>query len=66
MTLLKQGFKINLSHKRNHWLSNLALEAENAIMLLPTHEQDSIRQQVAYNLQKNYTNSKKSNTQAPT
>jgi hypothetical protein len=43
MTLLNKGLKYNLSHKMIHWLSNLALEAENAIMLLPTQEQDYLR-----------------------
>jgi hypothetical protein len=54
MTLLNKGLKYNLSHKRKHWLSNLALEAKNAIMLLPTQQQAYLRYQVAYNLQKLY------------
>jgi hypothetical protein len=35
-------------------LSNLALEAEAAITILPTHEQEHTRHQVAHNLQKLY------------
>jgi len=54
MTLLNKGLKYNLSYKRKHWISNLALEAENAITLLPVQEQDYIRYQVAYNLEKLY------------
>jgi hypothetical protein len=54
MSLLKKGPKYNLSYKRKHWISNLALEAANAIMLLPIQEQDYIRYQVAYNLEKLY------------
>jgi hypothetical protein len=33
MTLLNKGLKYNVSHKRKHWLNNVALEAENAITL---------------------------------
>jgi hypothetical protein len=51
MTMLNKGTKFNLSHKKTHWLRNLAFEAKNAIMLFPTHEQDYIRYQVAQNLQ---------------
>ena len=51
MTLLNKGPKYNLSHKKRNWLRNLAFEAENAITLLPTHEQDYLRYQVAQNLQ---------------
>ena len=38
MTMLNKGPKYNLSHKKTHWLTNTAFEAENAITLLPTHE----------------------------
>ena len=62
MTLLNKGLKYNLSHKRKHWLSNLALEAENAITLLPTHEQDYLRYQVAHNLQIPYKQQKEQHT----
>jgi len=41
-----------LSHKRKPWPSNIVLKAENAIMLLPTYEQDYVLYQVAQNLQK--------------
>ena len=51
ITLLNKGPKYNLSHKKTHWLKNIAFEAENAITLLPTQEQDYLRYQVAQNLQ---------------
>jgi hypothetical protein len=54
MTLLNKGLKYNLTHKGKYWLSNLALEAEAAITILPTHEQEHIRHQAAHNLQKLY------------
>jgi len=47
MELLNKGLKYNLGHKRKSWISNLTLEAENAIMSLPTSEQDGIRRQIA-------------------
>jgi len=62
MTLLNKGLNYNLSHKRKHWLSNLALEAENAIMLLPIQEQDYLRCQVAHNLQILYKQQKEQHT----
>jgi hypothetical protein len=40
--------KYNLHFKQNNWLQTLALEAENAITYLPTHEQDSICYSVAH------------------
>jgi hypothetical protein len=52
MTLLNKGLKYNLTHKGKYWLSNIALEDEVAITILPTHEQEHIRHQVAHNLQK--------------
>jgi hypothetical protein len=52
-TLLNKDLKYNLSHKRKHWLNNLALEAE-AAMSLHTHEQEYTRYQVAHSLQKLY------------
>ena len=54
MTLLNKGLKYNLNYKGKHWLSKLALEAETAISLLPSHEQEYLRYQVAQNLQKLY------------
>ena len=54
MILLNKGLKYNLSYKRKHWIRNVALEAENAVTLLPVKEQDHIRYQVAYNLEKLY------------
>jgi hypothetical protein len=40
MTLLNKGLKYNLNYRNKHRLSTLALEAETAISLLPSHEQD--------------------------
>jgi hypothetical protein len=54
MTLLNKGLKYDQSYKRRHWISYLTLEAENAITLLPVQEQDRIRYEVAYNLEKLY------------
>jgi 3-methyladenine DNA glycosylase AlkC len=54
MTWLNKGLKYNSTHKGKYWLSNLALEAKAAITILPTHEQEQIRHQVAHNLQKLY------------
>ena len=48
------NLKHNLNHKSKHWLSNIALEAEDAIMRLPTGEQEHVRYQVVHNLQKLY------------
>jgi len=54
VTLLNKGLKYNFTYKGKYWLSNLALEAEAAITVLPTHEQEHIRHQIAHNLQKLY------------
>jgi archaellum component FlaF (FlaF/FlaG flagellin family) len=54
LTLLNNGLKYNLNHKHKHWLNNLAFEAETAITLLPTGEQDYIRYQVAHNIKRLY------------
>jgi hypothetical protein len=51
MTILNKGLKYNLNHKKTHWLRNLAFEAENAISLLPTQEQDFMRYQIAHNIE---------------
>jgi len=48
--LLNKGLKYNLSKKHEHWISNLALEVETAVTLLPPGEQDYIRHQVAKNV----------------
>jgi hypothetical protein len=40
MKLLNKGLKYNLHHKNKHWQSNLALEPETALTLLPPHEQE--------------------------
>ena len=52
--LLNKGLKYNLSKKCEHWISNLALEAETAVTLLPPGEQDYIRHQVAKNIKMLY------------
>jgi len=54
MALLNKGLKYNLPYKRKYWLSYLALEAEAAITVLHTHEQEHISYQVMHNLQKLY------------
>ena len=54
MTLLNKGLKYNLNYKNKHRLSTLVLEAETAISLLPSHEQEYLWYQVAHNLQKLY------------
>jgi hypothetical protein len=36
LELLNKGLKYNISKKRKQWISNLALEAETAITLLPS------------------------------
>jgi hypothetical protein len=54
MTLLNKGLKYNLNYRNKGRLSTLALEAETAISLLPSHEQEYLRYQVAHNLQKLY------------
>ena len=50
--LLNKGLKYNLSYKHKHRINNLAFEAETAITLLPTNEQEHIRYQVAQNILK--------------
>jgi hypothetical protein len=54
MKLLNKWLKYNLHYKNRHWLSNLALEAKTALTLLPPHEQEPTRHQVAHNVQKLY------------
>jgi len=51
-TLFNRGLKYNLSHKNKYWIRKLALEAENAITLLPIEEQDYMRHQVAKQIQR--------------
>ena len=50
--LLNKRLKYNLEHKHKHWINNLALEAENAITLLPPGQQEYTRFQVAKNIEK--------------
>jgi hypothetical protein len=54
LTLLNKGLKYSLNHKRKHLLSNLAFEAETAISLLPTWEQDYISYHVTHSIQRLY------------
>jgi uncharacterized protein YfkK (UPF0435 family) len=54
LTLLNKGLKYNLSFKKKNWIESLALEAETAISLLPSQEQDYIRLQVAHNVRQLY------------
>jgi hypothetical protein len=51
---LEKRPQIQLHHKDKHWLSNLELEAEAALTLLPQPEQEHIRHQIAHNLRKLY------------
>ena len=41
-----------LHHKKENWLTNLALEAETAISLLPTTDREYFRNRVSDHLQK--------------
>jgi hypothetical protein len=50
--LLEKGPKYNLHHKKKNWLTNLALEAETAISLLPTTDREHFRTRVSDHLQK--------------
>jgi hypothetical protein len=54
MTLLTTGLKYNFSYRNKHRLSSLTLEAETAISLLPSNEQEYLRYQFAHKLQKVY------------
>jgi len=56
--LLNKDLKYNLSKKRKQWISNLAMEAETAVTLLPPGEQDYICHQVAKNIKRKCTNNK--------
>jgi hypothetical protein len=55
--LFNKGLKYGLHHK--NWISNLALEAEAALPLLPTPEQEHIRYEIAHNLNKLYKQHKR-------
>ena len=50
--LLQKGPKYNLHHKKENWLTNLALEAETAISLLPTTDREYFRNRVSDHLHK--------------
>ena len=50
--LLEKGPKYNLHHKKKNWLTNLALEAQTAISLLPTIDWEYFRNRVSGHLQK--------------
>jgi hypothetical protein len=45
--LLQKGLKYNIHAKKENWLQNLALEAENAITQLPSNECEVYRKLVA-------------------
>ena len=55
ITLLNKGLTYNLHNKHKHWITNLALEAETAINLLPPTDQEHIQYQVTKNIQHLYT-----------
>jgi hypothetical protein len=46
-TLLNKGLKYNLHRKNENWLTNLALEAETAINLIPITDRDYYRKQLS-------------------
>ena len=50
--LLEKGPRCNLPHKKKHWLTNLTLEAEIAISLLPVTDKDYFRNRASDHLQK--------------
>jgi len=52
LNLLNKGIKYNLDQKHKHWIRNLACEAESAIALLSSSEQEHMRVQVAQNIKK--------------
>jgi hypothetical protein len=54
LALLYKSLKYNLDFKRKDWIKNLVLEAEAAVTLLPNHEQDYVRIQVAHNVKQLY------------
>jgi len=60
--LLNKSLKYNLSKKQKQWISNLAMEAEMAITLLPPDEQDYVHHQVAKNIKKLYQQQEQGNT----
>ena len=54
ITLLNKGLKYKLHYKHKQWITNLALEAETAVNLLPPIDQEHIRYQVTKNIQELY------------
>jgi len=50
--LLEEGPTYNLHHKKKHCFTNLALEAEDAISLLPMTDREYFRNRVSDHLQK--------------
>jgi len=68
ITLLNKGLKYNLHHRKRHWLTDIALEAETAINLLPIADRPYFRKQVSIcitqlHLQNNNKFSHKSHTE---
>jgi hypothetical protein len=51
-SLLNKCLKYNFSHKQKHWINYSAFEAETAITLLPTNEEEHLRYQVTQNIKK--------------
>ena len=58
ITLLNKGLKYNLHRKKGKWLTNLALEAETAINLLPLTDREYYRKQVSNHITQLQLNSK--------
>jgi len=58
VTLLNKGLKYNLHRKKGKWLTNLALEAEKAINLLPFTDREYYRKQVSNHVTQLQQNSK--------
>jgi hypothetical protein len=58
ITLLNKGLKYNLHRKKGKWLTNLALEAETDINLLPFTDREYYRKQVSNHITQLQQNSK--------
>jgi len=62
LSLLNKSLKYNLAREPKSWINNLAFEAEAAITMLPSSEQDYTRHQVAKNLGRLYQQQRQQNT----
>jgi hypothetical protein len=58
ITLLNKVLEYNLHYKHEHWFTDLAVEAETAINLLPPTDQEHVRYKVTKNIQQLYTRQK--------